>query len=76
MQQPKKLSIPLSQTEGIICEKCQNEVFVPGFILRKASKFLTGDPQDSLVPLQVFACASCGHVNEEFLPIELKGDVE
>jgi lysophospholipase L1-like esterase len=34
--------------------------------LRKASKFITGTPQDSIIPVPTFICAQCGKVNEEF----------
>jgi hypothetical protein len=44
-------------------------------MLRKASKFLTGTPQDALIPLPVFSCSKCGHVNTEFLPEPLKPTV-
>jgi len=37
-------------------------------MLRKASKFLTGTAQDALIPIPVFACGKCGHVNKDFLP--------
>jgi hypothetical protein len=75
-QKQQQINLDLKQTQGIVCDECQNEIFVPGFLLRKASKFLTGNAQDTLVPIQVMACASCGHVNEEFLPEELKGHVD
>lgn len=75
-QQQKQINIPLDQTQGVICDECQNEIFIPGFVLRKASKFLTGDTQDNLIPIQVMACASCGHVNKEFLPLELQDHVD
>ena len=45
-------------------------------MLRKASRFLTGTAQDALVPIQVFSCAKCGHVNEEFLPLQLRSNKE
>jgi len=75
-QQKQPISIDLKQTTGIVCEECQNEVFVPGFFLRKVSKFLTGDSVDSLYPVQVMVCASCGHCNKEFLPLELQDHVD
>ena len=76
MQQKQQISIDLKQTQGIVCDECQNEIFIPGFFLRKASKFLTGNPQDTLVPIQVMVCASCGHCNTEFLPQELQDHVD
>lgn len=72
----QKINIDLKQTDGVFCDECKNEIFIPGFVLRKASKFLTGDAQDTLIPIQVMACASCGHVNTEFLPLELQDHID
>lgn len=71
-QQPINLNISLDKTVEITCDKCEGKVFQEGLMLRKASKFLTGTAQDALIPLPVFSCAACGHVNEEFLPEPLK----
>ncbi len=43
---------------------------------RKASKFLAGTEKDALIPLPVFSCSKCGHVNDEFLPEPLKKTAE
>ena len=75
-QEQLKLNISLDKTEEIICEQCNHNVFQEGLMLRKASKFLTGTPQDALIPLPVFSCAKCGWVNEEFLPEPLKNKGE
>jgi hypothetical protein len=66
-QQPQ-LNITLDKTTPVICEECQYDVFKEGVMLRKASKFLTGTAQDALIPIPVFACGKCGHVNKDFLP--------
>jgi len=71
-QQQPKLNISLDKTQPMVCEKCENEVFVEGVMLRKASKFLTGTAQDAVVPIPVFTCSKCGHVNNDFLPKELQ----
>ena len=71
-QEQPRLNIDLNKTQEVTCDKCGGVVFQEGLMLRKASKFLTGTPLDSLIPLPVFSCASCGHVNEEFLPEPLK----
>jgi uncharacterized Zn finger protein len=71
-QEQIKLNIDLTKTQEVFCDKCGGVVFQEGLMLRKASKFLTGTTQDALIPLPVFSCASCGHVNEEFLPEPLK----
>lgn len=73
-----KSNIPISldKTVEIRCEKCTNNVFQEAIMLRKASKFLTGTDQDALIPIPVFSCTSCGHVNSDFLPSGMKGDDE
>ncbi len=70
----QQLNISLDKTTGMSCDECGNEVFQEGVLLRKASRFLTGTPQDAMIPIQVFACSKCGHVNEEFLPMQLRNN--
>jgi DNA-directed RNA polymerase subunit RPC12/RpoP len=71
-QEQLKLNISLDKTQEVVCDECGHNVFQEGLMLRKASKFLTGTTQDALIPLPVFSCAKCGHVNTEFLPEPLK----
>ena len=69
MQQEQiKLNISLDKTTPIICDNCGCQAFQEALMLRKASKFLTGTAQDSLIPIQTFACTKCGHINQEFMP--------
>jgi uncharacterized Zn finger protein len=75
-QQQMKLNISLDKTTPMTCDECQHEVFQEGVMLRKASKFLTGTTQDAVVPIPVFACAKCGHINSDFMPKELQGTEE
>jgi DNA-directed RNA polymerase subunit RPC12/RpoP len=72
----QQLNISLDKTTGVVCEECDNQIFQEGVMLRKASRFITGTAQDALIPIQVFACSKCGHVNEEFLPSQLKNKSE
>ena len=74
MSQQMNLNISLDKTKEIACEKCGNNVFQEGVLLRKASRLLTGTAQDALIPIPVFACSKCNHVNDEFLPPQLRSD--
>lgn len=69
--QRMKLNVSLDKTVGIKCESCENETFQEALLLRKVSKFLTGQAQDGVLPIPTFVCSKCGHVNEEFYPKEL-----
>jgi hypothetical protein len=59
-----------SQTDSIVCEKCESEVFQPAFLLRKVSALVSPTGKETIVPMQLFACISCGHVNKDMYPIE------
>jgi predicted nucleic acid-binding Zn ribbon protein len=67
-QQEINMNVALKDTTAITCEECQSEVFKEGVLLRKISRFVTGTAQDALMPIPVFACIKCGHVNAEFMP--------
>lgn len=72
-QQPTpKLNVALNKTTAFECDECQNQVFIQGVLLRKASKFLTGTSQDAIVPIPIFSCSKCGAVNREFIPEQLR----
>jgi uncharacterized Zn finger protein len=68
----EKLNISLTQTKAIKCDNCQSEAFQEALHLRRVSALLTGTGQSGIYPIPVFACTKCGHINEEFLPKELK----
>ena len=63
-----QLNVNLADAPYLECEECQHKVFEEKMMIKRVSKFMTGNAQDSIVPIQVIACASCGHVNELFKP--------
>ena len=58
--------IDISTTSAIKCEKCENQTFKQSLFLRKLSALVSPNGQETLVPVQVFACEKCGNVNSEF----------
>ena len=68
-QQPQ-MNVDFSQTTAEICESCENETFIQVFKMRRLSALLSPAGQESMIPIQVFACAKCGHINKGFLPQE------
>jgi|NOAtaT_5_FD_contig_21_8643629_length_360_multi_4_in_0_out_0_1 hypothetical protein len=69
--QPK---IGIKDTTEVVCDKCQHNVFNMGLYLRKVSPLLSGTGKPSYLPIDnvAFHCVKCGHVNDEFVPAELK----
>ena len=58
--------IDITQTSAVKCEKCENSTFKQSLLLRKLSAIVSPTGEETLVPVQVFACEKCGHVNSEF----------
>ena len=58
--------IDISKTSAIKCESCENSTFKQSLLLRKLSALVSPNGQETLVPVQVFACEKCGNVNSEF----------
>ena len=61
--------IDISKTSAIKCDKCENPTFKQSLLLRKLSALVSPNGQETLVPVQVFACEKCGNVNSEFSDI-------
>jgi len=62
------MNIKLDQCEDIVCEKCSNPTFRQCVMFKKVSAIYSPTGKASLIPLQVFECSECGHVNDEFIP--------
>ena len=61
--------IDITKTSAINCEKCDNSTLKQTLLLRNLSALVSPSGQDTIVPMQVFACEKCGHVNKEFSDI-------
>ena len=61
------LKVDMSQTTSVSCEACEHDVFIPAFKMRRLSALLSPHGKETMMPIQVFACAKCGHINKEFL---------
>jgi DNA-directed RNA polymerase subunit RPC12/RpoP len=70
----QRINIPLNKTTPIVCEECGSQAFQEALMLRRVSKFLTGDMKDGVMPVQTFVCSKCGHINKDFYPSELLQD--
>ena len=73
MNNQQQFNVDISQTEAEVCEACGHDIFIPAFKMRKMSALLSPTGQPTMIPMQVFACAKCGHINDAFLPKD-KGD--
>lgn len=59
--------IDLTKSDTILCEECGNAAFTPAFFLKKISALVSPTGKESIVPIQVFTCGSCGKVPQNML---------
>ena len=62
----QQMNVDISQTTEMKCEKCGNNTFKQTMMLRKLSAIVSPSGKETIIPVGVFACESCNHVNEEF----------
>ena len=63
-------TIDVSQTTSVKCESCENQTYKQTLLLRKVSALISPNGQEQYIPVGVFACEKCGHVNSEFEKME------
>ena len=71
-QQQVNLNIDLKNTQSV--EHKNGKIWAQGFIIRRISKFVTGTPEDALMPIPVFYDPATGEILEETLPKELRDE--
>jgi|TARA_R110000851_G_scaffold11584_2_gene40440 uncharacterized Zn finger protein len=67
--QPKtQVKIDLKDLSDIICENCSSTFFRQVSAFKKLSALVSPTGKEQIIPVPVFRCDECGHINKEFLP--------
>lgn len=74
--QMPQVNIDLSQAEDITCENCGNYTFQEVVLMKRLSSLISPTGKEALVPIPVFACNACGHINKRFLPKAMLSEEE
>ena len=73
-KQPPQDQINIKDTETIVCEKCGNGLFIQSFFLKKISALVSPTGKESIIPVQVYSCGNCGHINKKLNPTLEQGE--
>ena len=60
-----KIQVDLKDAETMACGKCDNKIFIQGYVIKKISAIISPTGQEVIAPVQVFNCGNCG----ELLPL-------
>ena len=69
MSTPDLSNVDLSKATTMRCESCEGATFKQSLMLHKMSALISPTGQETIIPMQVFACEKCGHVNKEFTDV-------
>lgn len=72
MENLNQKNIGIEDTQPVTCDECGSMYFEQALHIRKASGLLTGSDKPSYMPIPVFKCMNCSHINSEFLPKEIR----
>ena len=61
--------IDFSKTTEICCEACGGKTFKQTLLMRRMSALASPSGNEMIIPMAVFACEKCGHVNKEFADV-------
>ena len=67
-QQPQQKKINFEDLTDVKCDECQGEYFRPAAMMKRLSPLISPNGKEQLIPVQIFRCDDCGHVNKAFIP--------
>ena len=65
-------TVDLTHAKTLQCDECESVAFRQSMMLKRLSSLVSPTGQEAIVPVAVFACETCGHVNEEFKAMEIQ----
>lgn len=68
MQDLQPQGLDLEKAASIECTECGNDRFIVHYMLKELSALVSPTGQDTIIPIQVFACSNCKHIDDRFLP--------
>ena len=66
------MHIDMDNAVDMKCEKCGCNTFKGTNLIKTISAIVSPSGKEMIIPIPVFACEKCGHVNKEFLNNEFE----
>ena len=57
-----QVQVDLTDAETMTCVKCDNKIFIQGYVIKKISAIISPTGQEVIAPVQVFNCGNCGEI--------------
>ena len=66
-------NVDLTHAKTLECEECKCQGFKQTLMLKRLSALVSPTGREVMVPVAVFACEKCSHINQEFLDADITG---
>lgn len=63
-----KVKVDFSQGTDVLCDECHTGLFISSYLIKHFSEVASPTGESLHIPIPIFACAACGHVNKAFYP--------
>jgi len=60
------VNININDTDIVKCNGCECTEFVEVHQIRRVSPVISPTGQETFIPIKMFQCSKCQHINEEF----------
>ena len=67
-QPQTEVQVDLQKADTIKCDDCGNYLFITSHVIKRISPILSPTGKEALVPVQVYSCGNCGHINSKLNP--------
>ena len=57
-----QVQVDLTDAETMTCMKCDNKIFIQGYVIKKISAIISPTGKEVIAPVQVFNCGNCGEI--------------
>ena len=57
-----QVQVDLTDAETMACGKCDNKIFIQGYVIKKISAIMSPTGEEVIAPVQVFNCGNCGEI--------------
>ena len=61
------MNLNLDAATDIDCDECSSKTFSQVYLIKRISPLVSPNGQEIMVPMPIFKCSSCNHINEAFL---------
>ena len=58
----QQVQVDLEKAETMTCQKCDNKIFIQGYVIKRISAIVSPTGKEVVAPVQVFNCGSCGEL--------------